>query len=250
MKKKFVNMIAVVGILSTLTSASAASWKTETKPVEESFYTIAERLEQLCPKCFNFCWDNFSCLPEIEAPEVEAPEAPETPETETPEVPETPEMDVPDTEAPETPAPEVQKPETEPPETPETEQSQPVDSSYAAQVLKLVNEYRAQYGLAELTLDSSLSRVAQAKAQDMKDNNYFSHNSPTYGTPFEMMQSFGVTYKTAGENIAMGYSSPAAVVEGWMNSEGHRANILNGSFTKMGLGYVSSGNYWCQMFIG
>lgn len=237
MKKKFVNMIAVVGILSTLTTVSAADCKTKACTVEESYYTIAARLEQLCPKCFNFTWDDLYQLPEADTPQLETPELDAAPEVEQPEVPETP-------------APEIQKPETETPETPETEQSQPVDSSYAAQVLKLVNEYRVQYGLAELTLDSSLSRVAQAKAQDMKDNNYFSHNSPTYGTPFEMMQSFGVTYKTAGENIAMGYSSPAAVVEGWMNSEGHRANILNGSFTKMGLGYVSSGNYWCQMFIG
>lgn len=236
MKKKIINLITVVGIVSTLTSASAAGWQNNDPAPEESYYTIAAKLEQLCPKCFNFCWDDcLPGLPEISIPEIEEPEV------------ETPEVDAPEVEKPEAQPPETQKPETE---LPDTEQSYPVDSSYANQVLSLVNQYRAQNGLGALTLSDELSNVAQAKAQDMKNNNYFSHNSPTYGTPFEMMQSFGVTYRTAGENIAMGYSSPAAVVEGWMNSEGHRANILNGSFTQMGLGYVSSGNYWCQMFIG
>ena len=68
----------------------------------------------------------------------------------------------------------------------------------------------------------------------MRDNRYFSHDSPTYGTPFQMMKSLGVTYRTAGENIAYGYASPQAVMDGWMNSEGHRANILNPSYTRIG----------------
>ena len=83
----------------------------------------------------------------------------------------------------------------------------------------------------------------------MKDKGYFSHTSPTYGSPFQMMKSFGISYKSAGENIARGYATPEAVVNGWMNSSGHRANILNKSFTHIGVGYVQSGNYWTQMFI-
>ena len=83
----------------------------------------------------------------------------------------------------------------------------------------------------------------------MKDNNYFSHTSPTYGTPFQMMKSFGITYKTAGENIARGYNTPESVVNGWMNSSGHRANILNSTYTRIGVGYVKDGNYWTQMFV-
>jgi uncharacterized protein YkwD len=84
----------------------------------------------------------------------------------------------------------------------------------------------------------------------MVDKNYFSHTSPTYGSPFDMMKTFGITYHTAGENIAYGYPTPESVVNGWMNSEGHRKNILNSSFTEIGVGYVSNGNYWTQMFIG
>lgn len=102
----------------------------------------------------------------------------------------------------------------------------------------------------ELTYNWELSRVARYKSQDMKDNRYFSHTSPVYGSPFQMMKDFGITYRSAGENIARGQRSPQAVVNAWMNSSGHRANILNASFTQIGVGYVADGNYWTQMFIG
>ncbi len=122
--------------------------------------------------------------------------------------------------------------------------------SYEEQVAVLVNEQRAANGLAPLTLNYALSNVARAKSQDMHDNNYFSHTSPTYGSPFDMITSFGISYRAAGENIAMGYATPEAVVNAWMNSPGHRANILNASFQQIGVGYVADGNYWTQEFIG
>lgn len=123
-------------------------------------------------------------------------------------------------------------------------------SSYESEVIRLVNEIRQQNGLRPLAANRELSRVARYKSQDMRDNGYFSHNSPTYGTPFQMLSAFGLSYRTAGENIAKGYASPQAVVNGWMNSSGHRANILNASYTQIGVGYVSGGNYWTQLFIG
>ncbi|MBQ9552788.1 MAG: SafA/ExsA family spore coat assembly protein [Clostridia bacterium] len=123
-------------------------------------------------------------------------------------------------------------------------------SSYEREVIRLVNEARASYGLKPLTENWELSRVARYKSQDMRDRHYFSHTSPTYGSPFEMIKAFGLSYRTAGENIAYGYRTPKAVVDGWMNSSGHRANILNASFTQIGVGYVPNGNYWTQMFIG
>lgn len=122
--------------------------------------------------------------------------------------------------------------------------------SYEKEVVRLVNEIRAQNGLKELTYNWELSRVARYKSQDMKDNRYFSHTSPVYGSPFQMMKDFGITYRSAGENIARGQASPRAVVNAWMNSSGHRANILSASFTQIGVGYVADGNYWTQMFIG
>ena len=121
--------------------------------------------------------------------------------------------------------------------------------AYESEVVRLVNEIRIQNGLKPLSQDWQLSRVARYKSQDMKDLGYFSHTSPTYGSPFDMMKSFGISYMSAGENIARGYRSPEEVVRAWMNSPGHRANILNASFTHIGVGYVSSGNHWTQMFI-
>lgn len=123
-------------------------------------------------------------------------------------------------------------------------------ASYEQQVIDLVNEIRVRHGLKALKSNWELSRVARYKSQDMHDNRYFDHNSPTYGSPFTMLKSFGLSYRTAGENIAKGYASPQKVVEGWMNSAGHRANILNAAFTQIGVGYVKDGSYWTQMFMG
>ena len=123
-------------------------------------------------------------------------------------------------------------------------------SSYESGVIRLVNEIRQQNGLRPLAANWERSRVARYKSQDMRDNGYFSHNSPTYGTPFQMLSAFGLSYRTAGENIAKGHASPQAVVNGWMNSSGHRANILNASYTQIGVGYGAGGNYWTQLFIG
>lgn len=123
-------------------------------------------------------------------------------------------------------------------------------ANYEKEVVRLVNAERAKYSLPPLTENWELSRVARYKSQDMKDKSYFSHTSPTYGSPFNMMKSFGLSYRTAGENIAKGQRTPQEVVKAWMNSSGHRANILNSSYTKIGVGYVADGHYWTQMFIG
>lgn len=117
------------------------------------------------------------------------------------------------------------------------------------QVVSLVNKERAKEGLAPLTINWELARVAKYKSQDMHDKKYFSHTSPTYGSPFDMMKSFGISYKAAGENIAKGQTSATQVMDGWMNSSGHRANIMDAKFTHIGVGYVKDGNYWTQMFI-
>lgn len=120
------------------------------------------------------------------------------------------------------------------------------------QVVQLTNQERAKYGLKPLLQDWQLSRVAGYKATDMRDNNYFSHTSPTYGDPFTMMKNFGVTYRAAAENIAAGQTTPQEVVQAWMNSPGHRANILNAQYNYIGVGYAQGGSqrfYWVQQFI-
>ena len=125
-------------------------------------------------------------------------------------------------------------------------------SSDEQEVFNLINQQRQQNGLSALSINSEVQNVARIKAKDMVDKNYFSHTSPTYGSPFDMLKSFKISYNTAGENIA-GNSSNSGAVTAWMNSSGHRANILNSSFNQTGIGVVSSPKYgkiYVQMFIG
>lgn len=120
------------------------------------------------------------------------------------------------------------------------------------EVIDLINKQRTNNGLPALKIDSEVQRVARIKAQDMVDNSYFAHESPTYGSPFQMLKSFKVSYKTAGENIAAN-SSNSGAVNAWMNSSGHKANILSGNYNYTGIGVVSSPKYgkiYVQMFIG
>ncbi|WP_241657150.1 SafA/ExsA family spore coat assembly protein [Halobacillus salinus] len=124
--------------------------------------------------------------------------------------------------------------------------------SVEQQVIDLTNQERAKQGLSPLKGNWQLSRVARYKSRDMRDKGYFSHQSPTYGSPFEMMRSFNVSYRRAAENIAAGQRTPQEVVDGWMNSPGHRKNILDPNLRQIGVGYAkggSYGHYWTQMFI-
>ncbi len=120
------------------------------------------------------------------------------------------------------------------------------------EVGRLVNAERAKYGLAPLKYNWEVARIARMKSQDMIDRKYFSHQSPSYGSPFNMMESFGIRFSAGAENIAMGQATPADVMRSWMNSAGHKANILSKQTTHIGVGAAKSANgtlYWTQMFI-
>ncbi|KKM10646.1 hypothetical protein SY88_13460 [Clostridiales bacterium PH28_bin88] len=126
-------------------------------------------------------------------------------------------------------------------------------NAFEQKVVELVNAERVKNGLQPLQQYGELSRVARFKSEDMRDNNYFGHQSPTYGSPFDLIKKFGITYRYAGENLAAGQQTPEAVVQAWMGSSGHRANILNPNYTHIGVGYAAGGSYrhyWTQMFIG
>jgi len=117
-------------------------------------------------------------------------------------------------------------------------------------LFRLINEVRKQNGLAPLVLSNTLSKAANDKAADMVENNYFSHNSPVYGTPFEMMKMYGVNFSLAAENIA-GNQSAAGAAFSWTNSEEHLANILNSDYTATGIGVCVSpvyGKIFVQLF--
>lgn len=136
--------------------------------------------------------------------------------------------------------------------TPSTTENNSGLTADELEVFNLINAKRTSAGLSALRIDNEVQNVARIKAQDMVDSNYFSHTSPTYGSPFDMMKNFGIKYKAAGENIA-GNSSNSGAVNAWMNSEGHRANILSNNFNYTGIAVVKSPKYgkiFVQMFIG
>jgi len=142
--------------------------------------------------------------------------------------------------------------------TPTTSEQQPVeqDTSYSnstykltaseQKLIQLINQERTKTGLKPLIIDYQLCRAARKKTEDMNTNHYFSHTSPTYGSPFKMMRDFSISYKTAAENLGKTYGVESAHA-GFMNSEGHRNNILNPGYTHVGVGI--SGKYYVEMFI-
>ena len=204
--------------------------------------------------------DSSGCKPNESAKETEAPKPAEKPEppkateapkpavtpgmpeiTESPELAETPEP-VETPKATEVPKPTATPKATQPPSSSE--------SSYAYQVIELVNAERAKYGLSALSADTTLMNAAGKRAVETVTS--FSHTRPN-GTKFStVLSEYGVSYRTAGENIAYGQRTPQDVVNSWMNSSGHRANILSSSYTKIGVGCYKSGStyYWSQLFIG
>ena len=127
-----------------------------------------------------------------------------------------------------------------------------VMTSDEARILQLVNAEREKAGEKPLGSNTDCTKLARLKSQDMVKNNYFSHQSPTYGSPFDMLKSYKVSYMYAGENIAMNQNADAAF-KAWMNSEGHRKNIMNPNFTELGVGIAPKGNgsnIYTQIFIG
>lgn len=215
MKRKIFPLIAAIVLTAaTIIPASAATVK-------------CRPCQFICRPCGIFCpeTEQKPSIPEAPKPE----QKPETPDTEEkPIVPEAPEN----------------KPGV--PETPETDLGAMSQLEQAA--CDLINAQRIKNGLKPLTISEELSVKARVKSTDMLENNYFSHNSPTYGSPFALMKSLGITYRSAAENIAMGYKTAEAVVNAWMNSPSHRANILSSNYTSMGIGHVDG--YWTQWFIG
>ncbi|WP_110933518.1 CAP domain-containing protein [Paenibacillus bouchesdurhonensis] len=193
---------------------------------------------------WNESFDNVKWyIPSLPAPGNQT-ETPQAPQKETPTAP---------SQKPTTPS---QKPSTDngtttAPTTPSKDNNtsgQTDEASFAAQVVDLVNKERSKAGLKPLATQDDLTKVAVAKAADMRQNGYFDHQSPTYGSPFDMMKQFGVSYSYAGENIAKGQRTPAEVMNAWMNSEGHRQNIMSANFTNIGVAYDNG--YWVQEFIG
>lgn len=165
------------------------------------------------------------------------------PEEETPPAEEAPPQETPDEEPPQETPPAQENPDEDAPE-----ESGGVQEAAEA-VTSLVNAARRDAGLSELELDADLCAAAQARAQEIAQS--FSHTRPDGSSCFTILEEFGISYRAAGENIAMGQRTPEEVMDGWMDSSGHRANILNGTFTSIGVGYYVDGAgaaHWVQIF--
>lgn len=268
MKNKFVAMLSfmLIGFMLFAPAANAAntfyfnSTTGSFESLRSNGYTYNQRGDQetsLFNNIFYFFTknqDNTTTQPstpvnEQEQKEQQQPTTPEKPEAEQEQPKEEVQPEEPKQEAqPEQPKEEekVQQPESE-------DQTNDVVNAKELKMLEYINNERAKAGVAPLQMDTEVARVAQIKSQDMVDNNYFSHTSPTYGSPFDMMKNFGIRYRAAGENIAIN-STMAKAHTALMNSQGHRKNILNPNFTHIGIGIVpsgsSSGITVTQMFIG
>ncbi len=285
MQLKKIVPLALAAVMTTTAAAGAANLPQEAAKRPASIYTYVYESgfrQHLLEKYFALICGQFpgnqpeetpEQTPDTEQPE-ETPE--QTPDTEEPE--ESPEQ-TPDIEQPEeTPeqTPDIEQPEETPEQTPDTEQPEEIpdntpqqpddnrpeqtpeqtpeedgDSSqgdYASQVVALVNAERAKYGLSALKVDSRVQQAAQVRAAETVQS--FSHTRPNGSSFSTALTEAGVSYTRSGENIAYGQSTPQQVVQAWMNSSGHRANILNESFTTIGVGYTVSGGtaYWAQLF--
>ena len=195
-------------------------------------------------------------------PDNNQPENPSTPDGSQPENPGTPDNnqpenpDAPDDNQPETPGtPDGSQPENpgtpdnNQPENPSVPDTDTENASFVRQVVNLVNQERAKAGLSPVTADTSIQAAAQVRAKEIEKS--FSHTRPDGSSFSTALTQQGVTYRGSGENIAWGQKTPEQVMNGWMNSDGHRANILNKNFTKIGVGYhqnASGTNYWTQLF--
>ncbi|WP_161524691.1 CAP domain-containing protein [Alteribacter lacisalsi] len=219
--------------------------------VQEAKFLADLEPDQMHPEeLYNIVRDEFNIdLPDLQPGQM--------PEFDGPQEPANPPVADPNQEQPAAepqPAPEQpQQPEQEQPQQEETTQDEPEGEGdlkdFELQVIELTNQERANNGMPALDTNVDLCYVARRKSQDMNENNYFSHTSPTYGSPFDMMRDYGIQYTAAGENIAQGQPTPEQVVQQWMESPSHRENILSGNYSQIGVGYETNGNHWTQMFI-
>lgn len=248
MKKTLTAICATFLIAAPIQMASAAAKTTEGNTTTDCNQVYSHKWSnqwsnQLSDQLLNQKW--FVTLPQTQAPskEVQVPENNQTPNNNSQATNNNTQTTNNNTQT-------SQKDNTAtaPSKTPPSTTTSDVNA-FEQEVVKLTNAERTKAGLAPLKTDDQLMAAAREKSQDMQSKNYFSHTSPTFGSPFDRMKALGITYKSAGENIAQGQRTPQEVVQAWMDSPGHRANILNEKFTHIGVGYVKSGNYWTQQFI-
>lgn len=272
MMKKPLFAIAALAVSMTAVSAPMTAQAAVLEPIKSgNGYVIyagqgTECLQQTLEQIFTDLESNgFYCpeLPGVQEPDAGVPEQPDIqePDAEAPEQPDTQQpgsgTQQPDNQQPGsgTQQPDSQQPGSGTPEQPDTQQPDmeaPGEDEvhpYAAQILNLVNEERAKAGLSSVKLDTNITAAANVRAVEIKES--FSHTRPDGSSFSTALKEQGVSYRGSGENIAWGQKSPEQVMNAWMNSDGHRANILNQNFKNIGVGYYQDANgvnYWVQLF--
>ena len=255
MQIKKIVPLALAAVMAAAASAGAADVQVAKINIPNSITSQArQQLVQKLMEKFDFS----ACLPDWDIPSLKPETKPEQTPDETPdEQPDDTPEETPDEQPEETPDNTPQLPEgSRPEETPDngTEQN-PEDNNngtsqgdFASQVVALVNAERAKQGLSALTIDTKVQQAALVRAKESAQS--FSHTRPNGSSFSTALTEAGVSYRTAGENIAYGQSTPQQVMNAWMNSSGHRANILNANYTTIGVGYtvINGTAYWAQLF--
>lgn len=259
MQIKKIVPLALAAVMTAAASAGAADVQVAKINIPNSITSQArQQLFQKLMEKFDFS----ACLPDWDIPSLKPETKPEQTPDETPdnapeEIPEEMPEETPEEQPDETPDNTPQLPEgSRPEETPDngTEQN-PEDNNngtsqgdFASQVVALVNAERAKQGLSALTIDTKVQQAALVRAKESAQS--FSHTRPNGSSFSTALTEAGVSYRTAGENIAYGQSTPQQVMNAWMNSSGHRANILNANYTTIGVGYtvINGTAYWAQLF--
>ena len=237
MKKRLVVIAAMLGIMVGSVPVTARASEMNVIHEGDGYVVIAGKgtdcLKEFLDK-IGACLGNGNsiCQETPETPDVEIPVLPETPDVEIPVNPESPVI-------------------PEQPEVSNPDDNVPEESvhQYVTEILNLVNTERAKVGLSALALDMNITAAANVRAKEIKQS--FSHTRPDGSNFSTALKEQGVSYRGSGENIAWGQKSPEQVMNGWMNSDGHRANILNKNFKSMGVGYYQDENgvnYWVQLF--
>lgn len=234
--------LALAITMAATASAGAAEIHTAKINIPDSVVSQAkqELINKLMEKYdFSACfpdWD-IPSLPE-ETPEEQPDETPDEQPDETPDnTPQLPDDSIPE-----------ETPDNDTEQTPEEDDNGTSQGDFASQVVELVNAERAKYGLSALTVDAKVQQAALVRAKESAQS--FSHTRPNGSSFSTALTEAGVSYRRAGENIAYGQRTPQQVMNAWMNSSGHRANILNEDFTTIGVGYtvINGTAYWAQLF--
>lgn len=242
MQIKKIVPLALAMTMAATASAGAAEIHTAKINIPDSVVSQAkqELINKLMEKYdFSACfpdWD-IPSLPE-ETPDEQPEETPEEQPDETPDnTPQLPDDSIPE-----------ETPDNGTEQTPEEDNNGTSQGDFASQVVELVNAERAKYGLSALTVDAKVQQAALVRAKESAQS--FSHTRPNGSSFSTALTEAGVSYRRAGENIAYGQRTPQQVMNAWMNSSGHRANILNEDFTTIGVGYtvINGTAYWAQLF--